>query len=586
MGFTNIVSLLGGVALFLFGMSVMGDSLKKVAGNKLEVILYKLSSNPIKGILIGTGVTAVIQSSSATSVMVVGFVNSGMMKVNQAIGIIMGAILGTSITGWILCLNSISGSGASIAALFSTAVLTGVTALIGIVMRMAAKKSSTKHVGEILLGFAVLMYGMSAMSGAVAPLRESPEFISLLTKFSNPAVGILVGLVFTAILQSASAAVGILQALAVTGAISFNVAFPVLLGIGIGASVPVLLSELGASVNAKRTAFVYLVIDVLGAIICGTVFYAIDYFVNFGFTDNTMTMISIAFVNTFYRLVTVLVLTPFIGLLDRFVCRVYPDNPEALAEQADFERLESRFLAHPALSIEQSRLVINSMAEKSRENLFDAMTLRKNYSAKLFARVEELEGVIDRYEDKLGQYLVKITGAPLNEEQTRVVSRYLHTLSDLERISDHAENIGETATEIEEKKIHFSHEATHEILVLESAIKEIVNMALDSFINNDIELAKDIEPLEEVIDGLCDQMKYNHVMRLQNNSCTLENGFVFNDLITDYERIADHCSNIGVAILETDSDELLAHEYKDQLKDKHNEHFTEEFKRFSSIFRF
>lgn len=583
MDFTNIVSLLGGVALFLFGMSVMGDSLKKVAGNKLEVILYKLSSTPIKGILLGTGVTAVIQSSSATSVMVVGFVNSGMMNVKQAIGIIMGAIFGTSITGWILCLNNISGSGASIAALFSTAVLTGVLAVIGIVMRMAAKKVSTKYVGEILLGFAVLMYGMTAMSSAVSPLKESPEFIGLLTKFSNPFVGILVGLAFTAILQSASAAVGILQALAVTGAITFNIAFPVLLGIGIGASVPVLLSALGANLNARKTAFVYLLIDALGAVICGGIFYTVSAFVDFSFVERTMDMIDIAFVNTAYRFVTIVILTPFIGLLDKLVARMFPDDPTALAEQADFERLESRFLAHPALALEQSRLVIGSMADKTRENIFDAIEVRKNYSPKQIARVTELEGVIDRYEDKLGQYLMKVTASALNEEQTQDVARYLHTLSDLERISDHADNVGESATEISDKNITFSAEATHELHVLESAIKEIINLAIDAFLNDDIEMARNIEPLEEVIDNLCDTMKYNHVMRLQTNTCTLENGFVFNDLITDYERVADHCSNIGVAILETEYDqELTQHE----IKEKHDEHFNREFMRYSAAFKF
>lgn len=583
MDFTNIVSLLGGVALFLFGMSVMGDSLKKVAGNKLEVILYKLSSTPIKGILLGTGVTAVIQSSSATSVMVVGFVNSGMMKVKQAIGIIMGAIFGTSITGWILCLNNLSGSGASIAALFSTAVLTGVLAVIGIVMRMAAKKVSTKYVGEILLGFAVLMYGMTAMSSAVSPLKESPEFIGLLTKFSNPFVGILVGLAFTAILQSASAAVGILQALAVTGAITFNIAFPVLLGIGIGASVPVLLSALGANLNARKTAFVYLLIDALGAVICGGIFYTVSAFVDFSFVERTMDMVDIAFVNTAYRFVTIVILTPFIGLLDKLVARMFPDDPTALAEQADFERLESRFLAHPALALEQSRLVIGSMADKTRENIFDAIEVRKNYSPKQIARVTELEGVIDRYEDKLGQYLMKVTASALNEEQTQDVARYLHTLSDLERISDHADNVGESATEISDKNITFSAEATHELHVLESAIKEIINLAIDAFLNDDIEMARNIEPLEEVIDNLCDTMKYNHVMRLQTNTCTLENGFVFNDLITDYERVADHCSNIGVAILETEYDQGLT---QHEIKEKHDEHFNREFMRYSAAFKF
>ncbi|MBQ1408118.1 MAG: Na/Pi cotransporter family protein, partial [Eubacterium sp.] len=322
----NVVTLLGGVALFLFGMSVMGDSLKKVAGNKLEVILYKLSGNTLKGVLLGTGVTAVIQSSSATSVMVVGFVNSGMMRVRQAIGIVLGAILGTSVTGWILCLNSLSSSGSSIASYLNTEMLTGFVALVGIILWMAAKRSAHKNIGGIMLGFAVLMYGMSMMSGALSPLKENEAFINLLTSFSNPIVGVLVGLLVTALLQSASAAVGILQALAMSGSITFGVAFPIIMGIGIGASVPVLVSALGASVNGKRTAFVYLLIDVLGAVICGVVFYALNAVFHFGFMGSIMTMVTIAFVNSLFRLATVIILSPFTGPLETLVCKIFPDS--------------------------------------------------------------------------------------------------------------------------------------------------------------------------------------------------------------------------------------------------------------------
>lgn len=585
MNITNVVALLGGVALFLFGMSVMGDSLKKVAGNKLEIILYRLSSTPIKGILLGTGVTAVIQSSSATSVMVVGFVNSGMMKVNQAIGIIMGAILGTSITGWILCLNSLGGSGASIAQYFSTAMITGVVALAGIIMRMAAKKSTMKYTGEIMLGFAVLMYGMTAMSGAVAPLRESEAFISLLTKFSNPIIGILVGLVFTSILQSASAAVGILQALAVTGAIDFSIAFPILMGIGIGASVPVLLSALGASVNGKRTAFIYLIIDVLGAVICGSVFYAVNAIVHFGFMSTTMTMVTIAFINTAYRFVTVVVLTPAINLLDKFICKVIPDDPEALEEQADMDRLEERFIAHPAIALEQVRLVFNAMIEKTRQNAAEAISCRKEFSPKKVKRVNDLEGIIDRYEDKLGTYLMKLTGADLNESQSRGVSIYLHTLSDFERISDHSKNIGEAAEEINEKKLVFSKQAAHEMEVLEAAISEIINITTEAFLGEDPEMAARVEPIEEVIDELCDQLKFNHIDRLQSQDCTLANGFVWNDLLTSYERIADHCSNIGIAIIETTQyNNLNAHEYLEGVKQNKDEEFVRLFEEYEKQF--
>ncbi|MBR6955542.1 MAG: Na/Pi cotransporter family protein, partial [Firmicutes bacterium] len=374
---SNIVSLLGGVALFLFGMSVMGDSLKKLAGSKMEMLLFKLAGNPVKGILLGTGVTAVIQSSSATSVMTVGFVNSGMMKVRQAIGIILGAILGTSITGWILCLNSLGGSGAEVASYFSTEILTGIVALIGIALWMFSKKNSRKNIGGIMMGFAVLMYGMSMMSSSIAPLREDEGFIRLLTSFSNPILGVLAGLILTAVIQSASAAVGILQALAMTGAVEFDMAFPIIMGIGIGASVPVMLSALGAGTNGKRTAFVYLIIDVLGAIICGSIFYILNAIIDFPFMTQTMNMVSIAFVNTMYRLAIVIMLSPAIGLLEKIVCGIFPEGPEAQAEKEDMDRLETRFLQHPALALAQSKTVIDSMANKSLESVVCAISARQ-----------------------------------------------------------------------------------------------------------------------------------------------------------------------------------------------------------------
>jgi len=579
MDVTDIVALVGGIALFLFGMSIMGDALKRVAGSKLEVILYRLTSNPIKGILLGTGVTAVIQSSSATSVMVVGFVNSGMMKVNQAIGIIMGAIIGTSVTGWVLCLNSL-GNGSGWTSLFSVDVLTGVVAVIGIILRTAGKKASTRSFGEVLLGFAVLMYGMSAMSDAVEPLRDSEMFINAITTFSNPIMGILAGMLFTAVIQSASAAVGILQALAVTGAISFEIAFPVIMGIGIGASVPVLMSAMGATVAGKRTAFVYLLIDTLGVVIWSVVFYSMNAVIGFEFMDNTMTMVSIAFVNTMFRLGTVIILSPFIGILERLVCRLFPEDPSALAEQQDMDRLESRFLDHPALAIEQSRQVINSMAEKAKQDIYEAITLGEDYSEKRFLRVCELESVLDRYEDKLGTYLMKITAADVTMEQSEEISKHLHTLSDFERISDHARNIGECFREVYEKKIVFSEEGRHELDVIEEAIHEILRNAIHAYIDNDLELAAKVEPLEEVIDGLCDEMKLHHVQRLKQGVCTLNQGFVFNDLLTNYERVADHCSNIAVAVIETSDEEFNVHEYLDSLKEMKDADFAREYEKY------
>ena len=558
MGASEIISLLGGIALFLFGMAIMGDGLKKVAGSKLELVLYKLTSTPLKGVLLGTGVTAVIQSSSATSVMVVGFVNSGMMKVNQAIGIVMGAILGTSVTGWILCLSSLSG-GSGWVTLLSTATLTGLVAVVGIILRMAAKRPATHHVGDILLGFAVLMYGMSIMSDAVSPLRDSQVFIDALTSFSNPLLGILVGLLFTSVIQSASAAVGILQALAVTGAITFEIALPIVMGIAIGAAVPVLLSALGANVSGKRTAFVYLLIDMLGVVIWATVFYTVNAIVHFDFLTMTMTAVSIALMNTLFRLATVIVLAPLIGVLEKCVCLLIPENPESVREEQEMDRLEERFLLHPALALEQSRQVTDAMAQR-------AMELVHRFSDKGCRAVEDTEDAIDRYEDRLGTYLMKITGKELSQRQSEEVSKYLHTISDFERISDHALNICDAAREINAKSVAFSPEADRELRMLEQAVAEILHLSVGAFVNGDLESAGRVEPLEEIIDGLCDEMKLHHVDRLQKGVCTLNQGFIFNDLLTNYERVADHCSNIAVAMIELESDSFDTHEYLNSVK--------------------
>lgn len=578
MGIADVISLLGGIALFLFGMSLMGEGLKKVAGSRLELVLYKLSSTPLKGVLLGTGVTAVIQSSSATSVMVVGFVNSGMMKVRQAIGVIMGAILGTSVTGWILCLSSLEG-GSGVVQLLSTEVLTGIVAVVGIILRMFTGKSSNRHVGEILLGFAVLMYGMSAMSDAVSPLRESEAFIRILTSFSNPLLGILVGLAFTSVLQSASAAVGILQALAVTGAITFDVALPIIMGIAIGAAVPVLLSALGANLHGKRTAFIYLLIDVLGVLTWSLLFYGANAIFRFPFMGTVMSSVSIALMNTLFRLATVIVLLPCIGLMERLVELLFPDDG-SVAEEQEMDRLEERFLQHPALSIEQSRLVTNSMAQRSQGNLLMAVDLRSRWSDKDFRLVGETESIIDRYEDKLGTYLMKITSKSLSAAQSEEVSKYLHTISDFERISDHALNISEAAKEIHDKNLQFSPEACHELKVMESAVREILSVAVSAFVDNDPLRAARVEPLEEIIDGLCDEMKSHHVDRLQSGACTLNQGFVFNDLLTNYERVADHCSNIAVAIIELESDSFDTHEYLSSVRAMKSHSFAQYYEEY------
>lgn len=585
MGIAEVLSLLGGVALFLFGMSLMGDSLKMVAGSKLEVVLYRLSGTQLKGILLGTGVTAVIQSSSATSVMVVGFVNSEMMKVRQAIGIIMGAIIGTSITGWIICLSDIGGNTSGWMELLSTETLTSVVALIGIILYMFSGDMSRRHVGGILMGFAVLMFGMKAMSGAVSGLKDDENFVRILTDFSNPVLGIIVGMAFTSILQSASAAVGILQALAITGAVSFEVAFPIIMGIAIGAAVPVLLSAMGASADGKRTALSYLIIDLFGVVIVSVIFYAVNAFVHFGFMSRTMTAVSIALVNTLFRVVIVMILAPMTGLIEKFVSLFVKDDKERLKGLRDMDLLEERFLTHPALSIEQSRQVINSMARCVVKNVTDALSLVDKYTKDGFAEVQKEEELVDRYEDKLGTYLVQITRLELTKQQNIMVGKYLHSITDFERMSDHALNIAECAQEMHDKKLNFSKSATHELSVLRSAVSEIVALAVKAFVEDDLSVAYRIEPLEEKIDSLCDEMKLHHINRISDGTCTLQLGFVFNDLLTNLERMADHCSNIGVAMIELASGALETHDYYNKLMEETTDQFKESFAKYDAKFK-
>ena len=585
MGIAEVLSLLGGVALFLFGMSLMGDSLKMVAGSKLEVVLYRLSGTQLKGILLGTGVTAVIQSSSATSVMVVGFVNSEMMKVRQAIGIIMGAIIGTSITGWIICLSDIWGNTSGWMELLSTETLTSVVALIGIILYMFSGDMSRRHVGGILMGFAVLMFGMKAMSGAVSGLKDDENFVRILTDFSNPILGIIVGMAFTSVLQSASAAVGILQALAITGAVSFEVAFPIIMGIAIGAAVPVLLSAMGASADGKRTALSYLVIDLFGVIIVSVIFYAVNALAHFDFMSRTMTAVSIAFVNTLFRVVIVMILAPMTGLIEKFVSLFVKDDRERLKGLRDMDLLEERFLTHPALSIEQSRQVINSMARCVVKNVTDALSLVDKYTKDGFAEVQKEEELVDRYEDKLGTYLVQITRLELTKQQNIMVGKYLHSITDFERMSDHALNIAECAQEMHDKKLTFSKYATHELSVLRSAVSEIVALAVKAFVEDDLSVAYRIEPLEEKIDSLCDEMKLHHINRISDGTCTLQLGFVFNDLLTNLERMADHCSNIGVAMIELASGALETHDYYNKLMEETTDQFKESFAKYDAKFK-
>lgn len=583
MEISEIISLCSGIALFLFGMTLMGDGLKRVAGNKLELVLFRLSSTTLRGVLLGTGVTGVIQSSAATSVMVVGFVNAGMMKLRQAIGVILGAILGTSVTGWVISLSYIEGSS-GVLSLLSTATLTGVVAIVGVFLRVFSKNQTHRHIGDILMGFAVLMFGMSTMSHAVSGLKNQPWFEGTLSTLSNPILGILVGAAFTAILQSASAAVGIVQALSVTGAMSFGTALPLLMGIAIGAAFPVLLSALGANADGKRTAVIYLVSSTIGVIVCAALFYLANAIFRFQFLSTGMNPFSLALVNTILRFVMVLLLLPCINLLEALVRKLVKDKKTPEDELTI--RLEDRFLTHPALAVEQSRLTINDMALEAKEALSSALGLTATYSKSGFDEVKKMEDDCDRYEDALGSYLVKLTGREMTRRQNEDVSKYLHTITDFERISDHALNIAESAAEIHEKKIDFSDNATRELATISAAVREIVRLTVQAFTENDLSLASQVEPLEELIDVLCDKAKRHHVERLQKGVCTIQQGFVFNDLLTGIERVGDHCSNIALAMLELEEDVFDTHAGQQRLKDKDPQAFQDAYDDYAARFAF
>ena len=571
MAVKDIITLLGGVALFLFGMALMGEGLKKVAGNRMEMVLYRLSGTPLRGVLLGTGVTAIIQSSSATSAMVVGFVNSSMMKLPQAISVIEGALIGTSITGWILCLSSLQGGGW--VELLSASTLAALVAVVGVLLRMFSKKQVRRHAGEIMLGFAVLMFGMQTMSGSVSPLKESPAFIELMTEFSNPLIGILVGAVFTAILQSASAAVGILQALSMTGAISFAVAWPMILGIGVGSAVPVLLSAIGARTDGRRAALLYLIIELIAATVFAAIYYGVDAAHPLGLGDLVMTPVTIAAANTGFRVLSIAMLMPFNRPMIALSGRLIRTSEAEAQANASFDRLDERFLAHPPLAVEQSRLTTNDMLETARQNLMEALSLLGDYNEQGFAAVEAREDRIDQYEDKIGSYLVRLNAMELNRQQSGEISKILHTLSDFERIGDHAMNLAETAREIHEKKIRFSEEGQRELSVLLGAIYEILRLSFNAFSGSDTSLAYRVEPLEEHIDELCDEMKLHHVERLQTGECSIALGFVYNDLLTNLERVADHCSNVAIAVIELQAEVYDAHDYVIRLREQRAHHF-------------
>ena len=584
MSILNIVALLGGLALFLYGISLMGDGLNMAAGDKVQVVLYRLTSNPLKGILLGAGVTALIQSSTATSIMAIGFVNSGLMEFAKAVSIILGAIVGTSITGWIVSLSFI-GQGGGWMSLLSTTFITGLFATVGILLFKFSKNKTMNCVGTVMLGFAVLMYGMIAMGDAMSPLRESPLFISLLTKFSNPLIGILVGLAFTAIIQSSSAAVGILQALSITGAVPFSVAYPMILGIAIGSAMPVLISSLGASLNARRTALTHLIADILGVVICGSLFYLANVFVHFDFMHAIMTPISIAALNTVFRIATVVILAPAIGLIVKLICFILKDEPEEEVP-GDWDLLEDRFIQHPAVALEQCRTVVNSMAGYVKENISDALALMHGYDEVGYNKVKSVEKLVDQYEDNLGNYILQITAGELTQGQNDDVHQFLYAITDLERISDYAAHIAESTREVFEKDIPFSDNVFKEIKVMERALNDILDITILALKEDDQILAHRVKPLDERIRRLCAEMKRRHIIRLQHGICSRQSGFVFNDLITSYERVSGHCVNLSLALIALDQDAFDKHGYTDSEMAQKDEDYIKQLQKYKKRYAF
>ena len=585
----GVLSLIGGLAIFLYGMDLLGEGLTGASGGKLEKILEKLTSNPLKAVLLGAGVTAVIQSSSATTVMVVGFVNSGIMKLSQAVGVITGANIGTTITSWILSLTGIESSNIFISLLKPTS-FSPVLAAVGIVFLMFLKKDSLKNPGKIMIGFALLMYGMDAMSSSVAPLAEVPQFASILTAFSNPLLGMLAGMLFTAIIQSSSASVGILQALCSTGILSYATALPIIMGQNIGTCVTALLSSIGATKNGKRAAIIHLYFNVIGTVTFMIVFYALNAVIHFSFLNLTAQEFGIAVIHTAFNIITTAYLLPLRKVLEKLAYATIKldDNEKRIMDSRsgnEFALLDDRFLEAPSLAVEHCKQVINKMADISRESLFISMSLIGGYDEEQALRVGELETRADKYEDALGTYIMKISTKNLKKEDSEMLNVMLHCIGDFERISDHACNICDSARELQQKNMQFSPKAETELDILSSAVREAVDISFDAFKSNNKNEADKVEPLEELIDTLAVELKARHIRRLREGKCTIELGFAHSDILNNLERVADHCSNIAVDVIQSDQSEFDAHEYLDRIKNKDNQQFAKDYKAYKDKYR-
>ena len=583
MSIFDVLTMLGGLCLFLFGMTLMGQALERRAGDRLRSLLGKMTTGRLAGFFTGLGVTAVIQSSSATTVMVVGFVNSGLMTLRQAINVIMGANVGTTVTAWLLSLGGISGDSIWVR-LLKPSSFTPVLALVGIIFFMFCKDNKKKDTGTVLLGFATLMFGMETMSGAVAGLKDVPEFTQLFLMFRNPVLGVLAGAVLTAVLQSSSASVGILQALTSTGAVTYAAAVPIIMGQNIGTTVTALISSAGANKNAKRTAFVHLYFNLIGTLVflCG--FYGLHALLGFSFYNETANTFGIAIVHTIFNIVTTAILLPFNRVLEKLAILTVPDSKDQAGEQHSL--LDERLLSTPSVAVGRAMLTGGDMAEICRTSLLQAMSLTHKWDEAIADEVNRKEDAVDHYEDVLGTYLVKLSAKALSREDNRTINTLLHTINDLERISDHSVNLLKAGQEIQEKSIHFSHEAIDDLSVLEAAVQDIVNRTVDAFQKNDCYAAGKIEPLEQVVDGLVREVKTRHIARLQAGACTIEYGFVLDDLLTNYERIADHCSNIAVAMIEVSEDRFDTHEYLNHIKNGESPSFEKRYERYRGRYTF
>lgn len=576
----SVITLFGGLALFLFGMTIMGDSLEKQGGGKLKGVLERLTSNKFGGVLLGAGVTAIIQSSSATTVMVVGFVNSGLMKLSQSIGVIMGANIGTTVTAWLISLTGIE-SDNIVMRFLKPSSFSFVLALIGIILYMFCGNSGKKDIGSALLGFTILIVGMDYMSDAVKPLADVPEFQRILLLFTNPVLGVLTGALLTGIIQSSSASVGILQALSVTGGVRYSNAIPIILGQNIGTCVTALLSSVGTNKNAKRAAVVHLSFNIIGSAIFLILFYTANAFIGFPFFNDSINKAGIAVVHTSFNIFSTLLLLPFTKQLEKLACFIVRDEKSDSKPEEKKLPLDERLFEVPAFALTRAKSVTDSMALLAENSLVASLGLLEKYDEGTAKQIKTDEEQVDSYEDMLGTCLVKLSQESLSKADSHGISLLLHSIGDFERISDHAVNLCEVANEIYSKKVAFSPDAVKEIETMKQALTEILNLSVGAFQKNDLEAAKSVEPLEQVVDALGESMKTNHIKRLQENRCTIETGFVYSDLITNCERVADHCSNIAVSMLRIDDDSLNAHEYLAEVKSHGNELFETKYREYA-----